>query len=64
MGRPTRAYTTWVQQIVLDASTDVRLPPVSGEFDSGRIAYFGSSWGARMAPIPIALDGRIKAASC
>ena len=59
---PTRAYTTWVQQIVLDVRRTLDYLQSRPEFDSGRIAYYGTSWGARMAPIPIAVDGRIKAA--
>ena len=57
---PTRAYATWVQQVVLDARRTLDYLESRGEIDRSRMGYFGSSWGARLAPITIALDSRLK----
>ncbi|HYN07723.1 MAG TPA: protein kinase [Vicinamibacterales bacterium] len=58
---PTRAYTTWIQQVVMDARRTLDYLETRPDMDSGRLAYYGVSWGARLAPITIALDSRIKA---
>ena len=57
---PTRAYRTWVQQVVLDARRTLDYLESRGEIDRSRMAYFGNSWGARLGPITIALDSRLK----
>ena len=57
---PTRAYATWVQQVVLDARRTLDYLEARGEIDRSRIGYFGNSWGARLGPITIALDSRLK----
>ena len=56
---PTRAYTTWVQQVVIDARRTLDYLETRADLDGTKVAYFGTSWGARLAPIPIALDSRI-----
>lgn len=58
---PTRAYTTWIQQLVMDARRTLDYLETRPDIDSSRLAYFGISWGARLGPISIALDSRIKA---
>jgi dienelactone hydrolase len=58
---PTRAYTTWMQQVVMDARRTLDYLETRADIDSSRLTYFGISWGARLAPITIALDSRIKA---
>ena len=57
---PTRAYTTWIQQVVMDARRTLDYLETRDDIDSSRLAYFGLSWGARLAPISIALDSRVK----
>jgi dienelactone hydrolase len=57
---PTRAYTTWIQQLVMDARRTLDYLETRSDIDSSRLAYYGVSWGARLAPISIALDSRIK----
>jgi eukaryotic-like serine/threonine-protein kinase len=58
---PTRAYTTWVQQLTMDARRTLDYLETRNEIDNSRIAYYGISWGARMGPITLALDSRLKA---
>ena len=58
---PTRAYTTWIQQVVMDARRTLDYLETRADIDSSRLAYYGASWGARLAPITIALDARVKA---
>ena len=57
----TRAHTTWIQQVVMDARRVLDYLETRPELDMKKLAYFGSSWGARLGPISIALDSRIKA---
>jgi eukaryotic-like serine/threonine-protein kinase len=56
---PTRAYTTWVQQIVTDARRTLDYLETRSDLAGKQVAYYGVSWGARMAPITIALESRI-----
>ena len=58
---PTRAYTTWIQQVVMDARRTLDYLESRPDVDRSRLAYYGASWGARLAPITIALDARVKA---
>ena len=57
----TRAYTTWVQQLVGDARRALDYVETRQDIDAGRLSYYGLSWGAQLGPITIALDPRIKA---
>jgi dienelactone hydrolase len=59
--QPTRAYTTWVQQLVGDARRSLDYLETRDDIDHARLAYYGLSWGAQLGPIIIALDPRIKA---
>ena len=59
--QPTRAYTTWVQQLVSDAQRAVDYLETRPDIDGARLAFYGLSWGAQLAPITMALDPRIKA---
>ena len=58
---PTRLYTTMVQQVVTDARRTLDYLATRPDIDAGKMAYMGASWGARLAPITIALDPRLKA---
>ena len=58
---PTRAYTTWVQQLVGDARRALDYLETRKDIDAGRLSYYGLSWGGQLGPITIALDPRIKA---
>ena len=57
---PTRAYTTWMQQVVMDARRTLDYLETRSDIDKNRLAYFGLSWGARLAPFSLALDSRLK----
>ena len=57
----TRAYATWVQQLVTDARRTLDYLETRPDVDRGRLAYYGTSWGGRLGPITIALDSRLKA---
>jgi hypothetical protein len=59
--QPTRAYTTWVQQLVSDARRSLDYLETRPDIDAARLAFFGLSWGAQLGPITMALDPRIKA---
>jgi len=59
--QPTRAYTTWVQQLVGDARRSLDYVETRPDIDAARLAFYGLSWGAQLAPITMALDPRIKA---
>ncbi len=58
---PTRAYTTWVQQLVGDARRSLDYLETRPDIDAARLAYYGLSWGAQLGPIIMALDPRLKA---
>jgi len=58
---PTRAYTTWVQQLVGDARRSLDYLETRPDIDAARLAFYGLSWGAQLGPIIIALDPRLKA---
>jgi dienelactone hydrolase len=55
----TRAYTTWIQQLVIDARRTLDYLATRPEFNASKVAYYGVSWGARLAPMTIALDSRV-----
>jgi dienelactone hydrolase len=57
---PTRAYTTWIQQVVTDARRTLDYLETRSDIAGKQVAYYGISWGARMSPITIALDPRIR----
>ena len=57
---PTRAYTTWIQQVVTDARRTLDYLDTRSDLAAKQVAYYGVSWGARMSPITIALDPRIR----
>jgi dienelactone hydrolase/predicted Ser/Thr protein kinase len=55
----TRAYTTWIQQLVIDARRTLDYLETRADLSGSKVAYYGVSWGARLAPISIALDSRL-----
>jgi dienelactone hydrolase len=61
LAEPTRAYATWVQQIVADARRTLDYLETRPEIDRSKVAYFGMSWGGRVGPVTLALEDRIKA---
>ena len=48
---PTRAYTTWMQQVVIDARRTLDYLETRPDIDGKQVAYYGVSWGARLAPV-------------
>jgi eukaryotic-like serine/threonine-protein kinase len=59
-GEPTRAYATWIQQLATDVRRAIDYAGMRPELDTGRLAYAGLSWGARLGPLMIALERRIQ----
>ena len=57
---PSRAYATWIQQLATDGRRAIDYAETRPELDVGRLAYSGISWGARLGPLMIALEPRIK----
>jgi dienelactone hydrolase len=58
---PTRAYSTFVQQIMQDAGRSIDYLETRTELvDMKKVAYFGFSWGGAMGPMVMALDSRIR----
>ncbi len=58
--RPTRAYTTWMQQVVTDARRTLDYLETRSDLAGKQVGYYGVSWGARLAPLAIALDPRFR----
>jgi dipeptidyl aminopeptidase/acylaminoacyl peptidase len=58
----TRAYSTWVQQFTTDARRTLDYLETRPDIDREKVGYYGFSWGARMSPIVLALDPRVKLA--
>ena len=59
---PTRAYRTWVHQVTTDARRTLDYLETRPDIDSDKFGYYGFSWGARMSPIVLGLDHRLKLA--
>jgi cephalosporin-C deacetylase-like acetyl esterase/predicted Ser/Thr protein kinase len=57
----TRAYTIWVQQLAIDVRRTLDYLETRPDLAASKVGYYGVSWGARMSPIPIALDSRFAA---
>ncbi len=57
---PTRAYTTWMHQVVADARRTLDYLESRPDLDPSKQAYYGISWGARLGPLTLALDARLK----
>ena len=57
---PTRAYSTWVQQVATDARRTLDYLETRPDIDGAKFGYYGFSWGARMSPIVLGLDARLK----
>jgi hypothetical protein len=58
---PTRAYTTWVHQLVSDARRTLDYLETRPDIDAARLSYYGLSWGGQLGPIMMALEPRLKA---
>jgi eukaryotic-like serine/threonine-protein kinase len=58
----TSAYRDWVKRQINDARRALDYAATRTDLDISRVGYFGSSWGARMGSIVLALEGRIRAA--
>jgi cephalosporin-C deacetylase-like acetyl esterase len=57
----TRAYTTWVHQLVSDARRTLDYLGTRPDIDAARLSYYGLSWGGQLGPIMMALEPRLKA---
>jgi dienelactone hydrolase len=58
----TRSYRDWVVKQVQDARRALDYVATRPDLRSDAMAYFGLSWGARMASVVIALEPRLEAA--
>ncbi|MEX2273442.1 MAG: protein kinase [Vicinamibacterales bacterium] len=58
----TSAYRDWVKRQINDARRALDYAATRKDLDMSSVGYLGSSWGARMGSIVLALDGRIRAA--
>jgi len=58
----TSNYMGAIIKIAKDFSRSVDYLSSREDIDSGRLGYYGYSWGAMLSPILLATDGRIKAA--
>jgi formylglycine-generating enzyme required for sulfatase activity/dienelactone hydrolase len=55
------AYRDWVIQLSKDLGRSIDYLETRDDIDSEKIAYYGMSWGARLGPIMLAVEERIKA---
>lgn len=58
----SRSYIDWVMKQVADGRRALDYVQTRNDLRSQRIGYFGSSWGARMGSIMLALDPRLTVA--
>jgi formylglycine-generating enzyme required for sulfatase activity/dienelactone hydrolase len=54
------AYRDWIIQFSKDLKRSIDYLETRPDFDDGRIAYYGLSWGAWLGPIMMAVEERIK----
>ncbi|MHC4143864.1 MAG: protein kinase domain-containing protein [Planctomycetota bacterium] len=52
-------YRDWIIQMAKDLSRSIDYLETRDDIDSERIAYYGTSWGAVLGPIMLAVDGRL-----
>jgi tRNA A-37 threonylcarbamoyl transferase component Bud32/dienelactone hydrolase len=60
-GADTYAYTEFMTQMVKDFRRTVDYLETRSDIDSGKLAYYGMSWGAYMGPIITAVEERMSA---
>jgi formylglycine-generating enzyme required for sulfatase activity/cephalosporin-C deacetylase-like acetyl esterase len=53
------AYRDWIIQMAKDLSRCIDYLETRDDIDSERIAYYGTSWGAVLGPIMLAVDDRL-----
>jgi dienelactone hydrolase len=58
----TRETTTWRIQLVQDARRSIDYLQSRSDIDATRIAYYGFSWGGRLASLVLAVEPRLKVA--
>jgi len=61
VGANTRQYTEFLIQLVQDFNRCVDYLETRPDLDSKRLAYLSFSWGSRIAPITLAVNGRLRA---
>ncbi|TKJ33437.1 MAG: hypothetical protein CEE38_20770 [Planctomycetes bacterium B3_Pla] len=52
-------YRDWIIQMAKDLGRSIDYLETRGDIDSERIAYYGTSWGAVLGPIMLAVDDRL-----
>jgi serine/threonine protein kinase/dienelactone hydrolase len=60
-GAPTRQYTEYLTQLVKDFRRSIDYLETRPDIDSGKLAYLGFSWGARVAPFILGVEPRLRA---
>jgi dienelactone hydrolase len=60
-GSDTYAYTEFLIQVIKDFRRCVDYLETRPEIDSGKLAYYGMSWGAYLGPIITAVEERLSA---
>src|SRR5713226_5618184 len=60
VGANTRQYTEYLIQLVQDFNRCVDYLETRPDVDSKRLAYLSFSWGSRIAPITLAVNGRLR----
>ncbi|MHC4518452.1 MAG: protein kinase domain-containing protein, partial [Planctomycetota bacterium] len=60
LGSRPIAYRDWVIQLSKDLGRSIDYLETREDIDNEKIAYYGMSWGARVGPIMLAVEERIK----
>jgi dienelactone hydrolase len=60
-GSDTHAYTEFLIQVIKDFRRSVDYLETRPDIDSGKLAYYGMSWGAYLGPIITAVEERLSA---
>jgi dienelactone hydrolase len=60
-GNESHRYLEFLIQVVKDFRRSIDYLESRKDIDGKRLAYMGTSWGGRMAPIILAVEGRLKA---
>jgi len=59
--RDSHAYTEYCVQLVKDVRRSIDYFETRGDIDSGRLAYYGMSWGAYLSSVVTAVEDRFRA---
>jgi dienelactone hydrolase len=57
--RGSHSYSEYLTKLVKDLSRTIDYLETRPDIDTGKLAYFGNSWGGRLGAIMLAVEGRI-----